>query len=173
MNEIVKVCKKHGELTQDLCYIRKHDYKECRLCIREKAKIKRIKYKEYNKKYFKEYNLKNPQRHKKYYDNNKELILKRQRERRKNNRKLFNLKVNNRRNKNRDKYNKYQNSYSKTIKCKSRKKSYIDSLSDNYIKDLLTSQNDFNYQDIPQIMIEFKRFSLMLKRKIRVMINEN
>lgn len=62
MTDIIKICKKHGELSAENCYFRKNrNCSECRLCMRESCK--KIYYKDIEKTRLKQ---------KLYWQNNKE-----------------------------------------------------------------------------------------------------
>jgi len=56
---VVKVCKKHGELTAETCF-KSGKYFKCKICVREYKKEYRMldKWKEYQKEYHNSYNTK-------------------------------------------------------------------------------------------------------------------
>jgi len=168
MDEIVKVCKKHGHLNISHCLIRKNKYFVCKSCEKERGKIyrekNREKIKKYEKKYAISYKQKNSHNQRKYREKNREIIN----------------------SKSRDRY--YRNiQYSRKIKCKSANKAYAknpekykniqkwhrENLSDSYIKSQIMHSTKIKKIYIPENFIEVKRIHIKLKRKIRELINGN
>lgn len=139
MNEIVKICKKHGELKENK--ILKHSktgHLWCRICHNEsqiKYKTKMLNknaelYKEKQKKY-----------QKKYRDKNKEKLRSKCRER-------------------------CRNWYEKNKeKVREKNKKYIQKLTDNYVKNEI--QRIVGKCSIPKEIIDIKRLHIKLKREIK------
>ena len=161
--EIVKICKKHGELTREKCFIRtekrwgivhKKDY-SCRLCKKEssdkyrkrpeikeklikKSKTDRIKFKE---RIFKTRKI--------YIEKNRKKLNETEKLRRHKNISHFRELIRN------------------------QQKKWRDNLDDNYVKSQLKSKYKIKQKDIPEWMIETKRVIIQLRRKIREIKNEN
>lgn len=136
MSEIVKVCKKHGDLTKEMTCLRKNrkgilSIILCHKCVLEGQR--------------------------KSYKNNKEKCLSRNLEwTRQNKDKLKSIRDKTR-DKNRLKHNEYY---------RLKYKIGIKNLDDNYIKMILSRYGSLTFADITDDMIFFKRIALQIKRKI-------
>lgn len=161
--KIVKVCQKHGELTEEQCFIRTekrwgNEHKKsfsCKACKKEssdkylgksEAREKKAKYKKHYESVAKE-----------KINNTRRLYKMRNRE-------LLNQKETERRHKRgdiqREVYRRQQ-------------QRWRDTLDDNYIKAQIASQHGMRQKDVPQWMIEIKKPLIAIKRKILEIKNES
>ena len=156
MNTIIKICIKHGQL-EEKDVIKKGLTKKgtqrwgCRLCL-------------------KEYHHKN-------YVKNKESIMLKQKKYREENPEKFRLikRLSARKAKllNPEKINlqkKISDLKNDTTKKKARAKysnRMVETLGDSYIKDLLTKNSILKNKDISDAMVQIKRFTMFIKRKVR------
>lgn len=165
MNEIIKVCKKHGELIENQCrkIIEKRwgnqpNYKyKCLQCI-----------KVYNKTYLHKEDLDHQKRIKKLREHQKKKhhvkLLESKRRRQKLNRGKLNEQQKILRNK---KLEHYRN-IGKNIQ-----KKWRENLDDNYVKSQIRQQYGFKSKDIPEGIVSFKKEIIRLRRKIKEIKNGN
>lgn len=154
MSEIVKVCKKHGELRKAQTWIKNYykngsikRYLLCKVCLCEQSSARYIKHKEDFKRrsmeYYKKTLKKNPDKYKEYrrsyYKKNRDKMIARQKVN------YQNLKD-------------YHYNYGKNQRLE---------LHDSYVKEVLIKHTNLKYKDIPEKLIECKREILLLKRQAR------
>lgn len=158
--EIIKVCKKHGDLTEGECVIHiEKRYGEpksqfvCNYCKKESMR-----------KYYAK-----PEKAKKHIQDTKNWRIKNH-ERNEKNRIIY--KFNNRERLNAVERNRRQSNPEKArMTIRNQKRKEIKELKDSYIKAVLThnrnGRNSLKMGDLPRELIEIKRVSLLLKRIIK------
>jgi hypothetical protein len=149
MDEIVKICKTHGELTRKKCKPN-HKWFTCLECFNKWQREYRKSSIEKNKSRI---------RSSKFYWNNRERLIARRNELLEKDKKK--LKDRSWREKNKEKIIKYH------IKRNIIFKNQVDKLDDRYIISALRNGTHLKSKDIPQELIEIKRLHLQLIRKIR------
>ena len=146
---IIKTCKKHGELKQeDIIKRGKHRSGNpairCRLCMKEL--------------------------HANHYKRNKEKVAKKNKEYKQNNREKIREITNNyyAKIKDTDKYKeKHRISHQKDAKKK------VETLSDRYMRQLISRGSGIKYSEIPDSLVSFKRSLLLAKKCIKNALKEN
>jgi len=149
MNDIVKICKVHGDLTVDKVYIAK-SVRKCRDCLLKTQK----EWREKNRGHCAIWRSRNKEK----YDLHKikgALIKKKRRE---DNPENARLKYKKYRDTNRDKILEREKIYAKHS---------VDSLSDSYVKQAIVKKTSLKYKDIPQDLIDLKRTHLKIIRLIK------
>lgn len=155
MADIVKICKKHGELNYIDIYINKKGWKICRICLRDNAKKHRKENKEKVSIRNKNWIAKNPNYRKNLPKDKKDILNIRQK-------KYYH--------KNNTRYKELRKTNS--IKIKNRDKKNTDSLSNCYVRKLLMQRSNLIKNDIPLELIELKRVVIKIKRKIKERCND-
>lgn len=147
MDEIVKVCKIHGELKKDKVYSKKNKngktYFECKSCALKTCKIYANKFKEKISLHKKKYNLENKEKIKKWINLNRG--------------KVYEIKKR-WRIKNREKYIK---------SWKEKNKRSVENMDDCYLRKLISDKSSLKHEDIPIELVEAKRDLLKFKRLIK------
>ena len=129
MSEVVKVCKVHGELTREQCYIKAKKYLRCRSCKRLYEKTPKSK------------------------------------ERRAASVKLWREKYPEKAKSSVKKYR--QGNYEHHLATRRKRiKHYRDTLTDAYLRNKLSTQLGVSFMDVTPELIDLKRASLALKRRI-------
>lgn len=150
-NEIIKICKKHGDLTiKDLKtgIYKGKKYKKCKKCELERSRV-------YREKLYSDpaTHEKEKQRNKKYWEENKQEIKQRR------------IK-NNDPEKRRNQYKKYATKYRDY--CNSKQKEYRENLHDSYIRKIIQNgDKNIPLMSIPPGMIKLKRAIIMARKAIR------
>lgn len=151
MSTILKICKKHGELTKEdlkTGVYKGKKYRKCKKCESERVK-------EYYKKIYAdtEKHAKLKQKDKDYWSKNKDSIKKRRVE-------------NDDPGKRREQYKKYAPRYRE--KCNEKQKEYRETLSDVYMRKIIQCGNkNIPLMSIPQSMIKLKRTIMLAKKSIK------
>lgn len=149
-NDIVKVCKKHGEVKNELVYVKPDGAKYCRICQREQLKNYRLKNRERFLLKLKKYRLRNLDKIKL----TKKLW------------KINNLGHVNFKNREWCENNKEKR---REISRNSAKKS-VNKLSDGYIKYLMCYGTNLKRHDITPELVELKRLQIQMKRQAKEMM---
>lgn len=154
--EVIKICKKHGELKKEdikIWLYKNKIYKRCKMCIRDKNQ----RYQEKNKN-DREWLKSKSEKNKIYWKKNKENIIKK----RKNPERIAKYEARKEfyNNNNRDKYREKQ-------------KIYRDKLHPSYVKRIFCERSILSHNEIPDGLIKIKREILFLKRKIKEIKSEN
>lgn len=152
--EIVKVCKVHGGLTEYYCCKKKYKntiYYSCKICYSI---------------YKKNYDIK-------YYKDNKEKICKKSLENYKKNKDAINIKRKEYTKKTSEtnilRATKWRKNNPKRHRENVRKKNKrnVDLLKDIYIKSILCNRSSLRFPDIPKEWVEAKKVQILIKRQLK------
>jgi hypothetical protein len=141
MTDIIKTCKKHGDLTREQV-VKKSKNKEGKILYRCKACLK-----EYHRNHYVKNTEKLLNKTKKFNEENRERYLSRK--------KIYSQR--------------YRENHREEERARIRDldRKYRESLDDRYIRKTLTRRTSIKQYEIPQAMVELKKITMLVKRKLK------